>query len=330
MDTTFLVPMKRTEHVVVTPKPFSPQPSAARVTSPSPRRCRVRCVSSATTTTPPTPPVMRASAATPAAASGGTSRRSGSRPGQHAADPMPWGRPGRARPRRGAAPGRNGRPALLWQQAMMGVSRGSAASGGGPGGSTRRRFGTPGGASGCGSAPPRTRCHHQLRPSPGGRRDHHPPPSATTTAEEEPIGEQPHLRLRWVRLRRRVAQPLLPDIRPPRLLLLFLLQAQRPGGEAETAGYSWRREGRGGQLAGGARRVPALGEGRSALRRLARLRVFDDDSAPIGFLAEELSDAVLNGSGLDVDLGPTSTWHGVDDFFDGIGDLFPIEPLPAI
>ncbi|CAL9059337.1 pathogenesis-related genes transcriptional activator PTI6 [Musa acuminata AAA Group] len=56
----------------------------------------------------------------------------------------------------------------------------------------------------------------------------------------------------------------------------------------------------------------------------------DDDSAPIGFLAEELSDAVLNGSGLDVDLGPTSTWQGVDDFFDGIGDLFPIEPLPAI
>ncbi|URE45169.1 AP2 domain containing protein [Musa troglodytarum] len=57
--------------------------------------------------------------------------------------------------------------------------------------------------------------------------------------------------------------------------------------------------------------------------------VFDDDSAPIGFLAEELSDAVQRlgarrrpRSNVDVARGGR--------FFDGSGDLFPIEPLPAI
>ncbi|RZS12840.1 hypothetical protein BHM03_00044344 [Ensete ventricosum] len=62
------------------------------------------------------------------------------------------------------------------------------------------------------------------------------------------------------------------------------------------------------------------------------LGFFDDDPSPIGSLAEDLSDAFLLGSGLDdVDLrASTSTWQGADDFFEGIGDLFPIEPLPAI
>ncbi|CAL9090565.1 unnamed protein product [Musa acuminata var. zebrina] len=52
-----------------------------------------------------------------------------------------------------------------------------------------------------------------------------------------------------------------------------------------------------------------------------------DDSAPIGFLAEEMSDALF-GAGLDLDLG-LSTWQA-DDYFEDIGDLFPIEALPAL
>ncbi|CAL9061635.1 unnamed protein product [Musa banksii] len=62
------------------------------------------------------------------------------------------------------------------------------------------------------------------------------------------------------------------------------------------------------------------------------LGFFDDDPSPIGYLAEDVSDAFLLGSGLDdVDLhASTSTWQGADEFFEGIGDLFPIEPLPAI
>ncbi|THU48337.1 hypothetical protein C4D60_Mb09t25170 [Musa balbisiana] len=54
-----------------------------------------------------------------------------------------------------------------------------------------------------------------------------------------------------------------------------------------------------------------------------------DDSAPIGFLAEEMSDALF-GAGLDLDLDVgLSTWHA-DDYFEDIGDLFPIEALPAL
>ncbi|KAJ8480139.1 hypothetical protein OPV22_023866 [Ensete ventricosum] len=52
-----------------------------------------------------------------------------------------------------------------------------------------------------------------------------------------------------------------------------------------------------------------------------------DDSAPIGFLAEEPSDAVI-GARIDSDLSQ-STWQG-DDYFQDIGDLFPIDPLPAL
>ncbi|KAG6538786.1 pathogenesis-related genes transcriptional activator PTI6-like [Zingiber officinale] len=52
-----------------------------------------------------------------------------------------------------------------------------------------------------------------------------------------------------------------------------------------------------------------------------------DDSAPIGFLAEELSQALI-GSGLELDYRP-STWQD-DDFFDDIGDLFAIDPLLAV
>ncbi|URE28556.1 AP2 domain containing protein [Musa troglodytarum] len=52
-----------------------------------------------------------------------------------------------------------------------------------------------------------------------------------------------------------------------------------------------------------------------------------DDSAPIGFLAEEMSDALF-GAGLDLDLG-LSTWQA-DGYFEDFGDLFPIEALPAL
>ncbi|XP_074589630.1 pathogenesis-related genes transcriptional activator PTI6-like [Curcuma longa] len=54
--------------------------------------------------------------------------------------------------------------------------------------------------------------------------------------------------------------------------------------------------------------------------------LFDDDSADIGFLAEELSHAFLT-SGLEFG---SATWHGGDDYFQEIGDLFPIEPLAGI
>ncbi|KAG6524063.1 ethylene-responsive transcription factor CRF1-like [Zingiber officinale] len=54
--------------------------------------------------------------------------------------------------------------------------------------------------------------------------------------------------------------------------------------------------------------------------------LFGDYSADIGFLAEELSHAFLS-SGLEFG---TSTWHGGDDYFQEIGDLFPIEPLAGI
>ncbi|KAG6534454.1 hypothetical protein ZIOFF_008340 [Zingiber officinale] len=52
-----------------------------------------------------------------------------------------------------------------------------------------------------------------------------------------------------------------------------------------------------------------------------------DDSAPIGFLAEELSQALI-GSGLELEYRP-STWQD-DDFFNDIGDLFAIDPLLAV
>ncbi|KAJ8459820.1 hypothetical protein OPV22_032746 [Ensete ventricosum] len=52
-----------------------------------------------------------------------------------------------------------------------------------------------------------------------------------------------------------------------------------------------------------------------------------DDSAPIGCLAEEMSDALF-GAGLELDVG-LSTWQA-DDYFKDIGDLFPIEALPAL
>ncbi|KAG6488611.1 pathogenesis-related genes transcriptional activator PTI6-like [Zingiber officinale] len=55
------------------------------------------------------------------------------------------------------------------------------------------------------------------------------------------------------------------------------------------------------------------------------LGFFDDDSTPISFVAEDLSDEFLLGSG-DLDLGTTA---GVDDFFSDIGDLFANELLPA-
>ncbi|WOL08301.1 hypothetical protein Cni_G17054 [Canna indica] len=55
--------------------------------------------------------------------------------------------------------------------------------------------------------------------------------------------------------------------------------------------------------------------------------LFDDHPAPIGSMAEDVSDAFL-GSGLE-DLD-APTWQGVDEFFSDIGDLFPIEPLPAL
>ncbi|KAJ8491656.1 hypothetical protein OPV22_013377 [Ensete ventricosum] len=58
------------------------------------------------------------------------------------------------------------------------------------------------------------------------------------------------------------------------------------------------------------------------------LSFFDDDSAPVGFLAEDLSAAFNDDSGLDL-LEPSSTWQAGDDFFADFGDLFPIEPLPA-
>ncbi|XP_064937507.1 ethylene-responsive transcription factor CRF2-like [Musa acuminata AAA Group] len=58
------------------------------------------------------------------------------------------------------------------------------------------------------------------------------------------------------------------------------------------------------------------------------LSFFDDESAPVGVLAEDLSAAFIHDSGLDL-LEPSSTWPAGDDFFADIGDLFPIEPLPA-
>ncbi|XP_042468944.1 pathogenesis-related genes transcriptional activator PTI6-like [Zingiber officinale] len=63
-----------------------------------------------------------------------------------------------------------------------------------------------------------------------------------------------------------------------------------------------------------------------ALQGASPLSFFDDVSAPISFLAEDLSDAFLLGSG-DLDLGTTA--GGVDDFFSDIGDFFANEPLPA-
>lgn len=54
---------------------------------------------------------------------------------------------------------------------------------------------------------------------------------------------------------------------------------------------------------------------------------FDDGSTPLGFLAEDLSDVLL-GSGLDLD--PAPTWQGGDDLFSDIADLFTVERLPAI
>ncbi|CAL9132979.1 unnamed protein product [Musa textilis] len=58
------------------------------------------------------------------------------------------------------------------------------------------------------------------------------------------------------------------------------------------------------------------------------LSFFDDESAPVGFLAEDLSAAFIDDSGLDL-LEPSSTWQAGDDFFSDFGDLFPIEALPA-
>ncbi|CAL9200404.1 ethylene-responsive transcription factor CRF2-like [Musa acuminata AAA Group] len=52
-----------------------------------------------------------------------------------------------------------------------------------------------------------------------------------------------------------------------------------------------------------------------------------DYSAPIGFLAVEPSDDVI-GARRDIDLSQ-STWQS-DDCFEDIGDLFPIDPLPAL
>ncbi|XP_074568488.1 uncharacterized protein LOC141825024 [Curcuma longa] len=63
-----------------------------------------------------------------------------------------------------------------------------------------------------------------------------------------------------------------------------------------------------------------------ALQGASPLSFFDDVSAPISFLAEDLSEAFLLGSG-DLDLGTTA--GGVDDFFSDIGDYFANEPLPA-
>lgn len=50
-----------------------------------------------------------------------------------------------------------------------------------------------------------------------------------------------------------------------------------------------------------------------------------EDAAVIGFSADEANEAVL-GSGWDFGSAP---WQG-DDYFQEIGDLFPLEPLPAV
>lgn len=63
-----------------------------------------------------------------------------------------------------------------------------------------------------------------------------------------------------------------------------------------------------------------------ALQGTSALGFFDEVSAPISFLAEDLSEAFLLGSG-DLDLGTTA--GGVDDFFSDISDFFAYEPLPA-
>ncbi|XP_074577650.1 ethylene-responsive transcription factor CRF4-like [Curcuma longa] len=52
-----------------------------------------------------------------------------------------------------------------------------------------------------------------------------------------------------------------------------------------------------------------------------------DDSAPIGFLAEELSQALI-GAGLELEYRP-STWQD-DDFFDDIDELLAIDPLLTV
>ncbi|CAL9126183.1 unnamed protein product [Musa acuminata var. zebrina] len=51
------------------------------------------------------------------------------------------------------------------------------------------------------------------------------------------------------------------------------------------------------------------------------------DSAPIGNLAEEMTDALI-GPRLDLDF-LSSTWQNAD-YFEDIGDLFPIDALPAL
>ncbi|KAJ8457805.1 hypothetical protein OPV22_030731 [Ensete ventricosum] len=56
--------------------------------------------------------------------------------------------------------------------------------------------------------------------------------------------------------------------------------------------------------------------------------LFDDGSAKVGLLADDSRDGFFLGSGLDL-LEPSSTWQTGDGLFADLGDFFPIEPLPA-
>ncbi|URE43608.1 AP2 domain containing protein [Musa troglodytarum] len=55
---------------------------------------------------------------------------------------------------------------------------------------------------------------------------------------------------------------------------------------------------------------------------------FDDGSAEVGLLADDTTDGFFLGSELNL-LEPSSTWQTGDGLFADLGDFFPIEPLPA-